>query len=96
MLIILNLPLVGLWVAMLKTLSGAAARDRGVLDGRRVHGQQQRPRGLPARRLGLIGYLFSKLGCEPAPFLMGFVLGALLEEHRAARWCSPAAVRWCS
>ena len=30
---------------------------------------------------GLIGYLFSKLGCEPAPFLMGFVLGALLEEH---------------
>ena len=80
MLIILNLPLVGLWVAMLKSLSGAAARDRGVLDGRRVHGQQQRPRGLLAA-FGLVGYLFSKLGCEPAPFLMGFVLGALLEEH---------------
>ena len=31
-------------------LSDAAARDRGVLDDRRVHGQQQRLRGLPARR----------------------------------------------
>jgi putative tricarboxylic transport membrane protein len=30
---------------------------------------------------GLVGYLFAKLECEPAPFLMGFVLGALLEEH---------------
>jgi TctA family transporter len=30
---------------------------------------------------GVVGYVFSKLGCEPAPFLMGFVLGALLEEH---------------
>ena len=30
---------------------------------------------------GLLGYLFIKLGCEPAPFLMGFVLGGLLEEH---------------
>src|SRR3546814_10912527 len=30
---------------------------------------------------GLLGYAFHKVGCEPAPFLMGFVLGKLLEEH---------------
>ena len=29
---------------------------------------------------GAIGYLFVKLGCEPAPLLMGFVLSPLMEE----------------
>jgi putative tricarboxylic transport membrane protein len=30
---------------------------------------------------GLIGYLLVKLRCEPAPLLLGFVLGPLLEEN---------------
>jgi TctA family transporter len=30
---------------------------------------------------GIIGYVLIKLGCEPAPLLLGFVLGPLLEEH---------------
>ena len=30
---------------------------------------------------GLLGYVLIKLGCEPAPLLLGFVLGPLLEEH---------------
>jgi TctA family transporter len=30
---------------------------------------------------GLLGYALIKLGCEPAPLLLGFVLGPLLEEH---------------
>jgi TctA family transporter len=30
---------------------------------------------------GLIGYLFFKLGCEPAPLLLGFVLGPMMEEN---------------
>jgi TctA family transporter len=30
---------------------------------------------------GLVGYLFRKLGCEPAPLLLGFVLGPMLEEN---------------
>ena len=29
----------------------------------------------------IIGYALVKLGCEPAPLLLGFVLGPLLEEH---------------
>jgi len=30
---------------------------------------------------GLIGYLFWKLGCEPAPLLLGFILGPMMEEN---------------
>ena len=29
----------------------------------------------------LLGYIFTKLGCEGAPFLLGFVLGPLMEEN---------------
>ncbi|HWI82593.1 MAG TPA: tripartite tricarboxylate transporter permease, partial [Ramlibacter sp.] len=30
---------------------------------------------------GLIGYVFIKLGCEPAPLLLGFILGPMMEEN---------------
>jgi len=30
---------------------------------------------------GVIGYVFSKLGCEPAPMLLAFILGPLMEEY---------------
>jgi putative tricarboxylic transport membrane protein len=30
---------------------------------------------------GLVGYFFIKTGCEPAPLLMGFILGPMLEEN---------------
>ena len=30
---------------------------------------------------GLIGYVFIKLGMEPAPLLLGFILGPLMEEN---------------
>ena len=29
----------------------------------------------------VLGYVFGKLGCEGAPFLLGFVLGPLMEEN---------------
>ena len=82
MLIVLNLPLVGVWVTMLKIpyrilLPAIVAFSMiGVFT---VNNS-----GFEVCLLavfGLVGYVFSKLGCEPAPFLMGFVLGALLEEH---------------
>ena len=31
--------------------------------------------------LGFVGYLFLKLGCEPAPLLLGFILGPMMEEN---------------
>ena len=30
---------------------------------------------------GLMGYVFYKLGCEPAPLILGFILGPLMEEN---------------
>jgi TctA family transporter len=30
---------------------------------------------------GLVGYLFYKLRCEPAPLLLGFILGPMMEEN---------------
>jgi TctA family transporter len=30
---------------------------------------------------GLIGYVFILLGCEPAPLLLGFILGPMMEEN---------------
>jgi TctA family transporter len=30
---------------------------------------------------GVMGYLFVKLRCEPAPLLLGFVLGPMMEEN---------------
>ena len=30
---------------------------------------------------GCIGYIFIKLGTEPAPLLLGFILGPMMEEY---------------
>ena len=30
---------------------------------------------------GVVGYVFVKLGCEPAPLLLGFILGPMMEEN---------------
>jgi TctA family transporter len=30
---------------------------------------------------GFLGYVFAKLDCEPAPMLLGFILGRLMEEY---------------
>jgi TctA family transporter len=30
---------------------------------------------------GILGYFFIKTGCEPAPLLMGFILGPMMEEY---------------
>jgi TctA family transporter len=29
----------------------------------------------------VVGYIFYKLGCEPAPLLLGFILGPMMEEN---------------
>jgi TctA family transporter len=34
-----------------------------------------------ALAFGFLGYLFIKFDCEPAPLLLGFVLGPMMEEN---------------
>jgi TctA family transporter len=31
--------------------------------------------------IGILGYVLLRLGCEPAPLLLGFILGPMMEEH---------------
>jgi TctA family transporter len=82
MLLILNLPLIGLWVAMLRIpytilypailmfiAIGVFSINNSAFDVYVV--------GI----LGVIGYLLMVLRFEPAPLLLGFVLGPLMEEH---------------
>ncbi len=82
MLILLNLPLIGLWVKLLTIpyymlfpaiiafcSIGVYSVNSNVFDLYAV------------AFFGLMGYGLSKLRCEPAPLLLGFVLGPLLEEH---------------
>jgi putative tricarboxylic transport membrane protein len=82
MLLVLNLPLVGIWVKLLaapyRMLSpaillfccvGAYSINRSAFDVFLLGG------------FGLLGYLLYRLRCEPAPLLLGFVLGKMLEEN---------------
>jgi TctA family transporter len=82
MLIILNLPLIGLWIKLLSVpyrwlfpaivlfcAIGVYSTNNNTFDIWMVGG------------FGLIGYVLIKLGCEPAPLLLGFVLGPMMEEN---------------
>jgi len=82
MLVILNLPLIGIWVKLLTVpyrvlypaillfcCIGIYSVNNNVFDI-----------WLTAI-LGFLGYVFIKLECEPAPLILGFVLGPLMEEN---------------
>jgi TctA family transporter len=82
MLVILNLPLIGLWVKLLSVpyrimypaillfcCIGCYSINNNVFDVFMT---------IP---FAILGYIFKKLDCEPAPMLLGFVLGKLMEEY---------------
>jgi TctA family transporter len=82
MLVILNLPLIGIWVQILKIpfriLYPAILVFCciGVFSARNSSFDV-----LLAAIFGFAGYGFRKLGCEPAPLILGLVLGPMLEEN---------------
>ncbi len=82
MLVVLNLPLVGMWVKvvsipyrilfpaiMLFCAIGIYSMDNSIFD---VYVMVL---------FGGIGYLLHKLDCEPAPMLLGMILGPMMEEN---------------
>ena len=81
-LVILNLPLIGIWIKLLTVpyrllfpailtfcCIGLYTLNNNNFD---VY---------MASLFGIAGYLFYKLGCEPAPLLLGFILGPMMEEN---------------
>ena len=82
MLVILNLPLIGIWIKLLSVpyrwlfpaivlfcAIGVYSTNNNTFDVWMV--------GL----FGVVGYAFLKLGCEPAPLLLGLILGPMMEEN---------------
>jgi TctA family transporter len=82
MLVILNLPLIGIWIKLLSIpyrllfpaivmfcAIGVYTTNNNVWDIWMV------------ALFGVIGYIFVKLGTEPAPLLLGFILGPMMEEN---------------
>ncbi|MBP1806829.1 tripartite tricarboxylate transporter permease [Rubellimicrobium aerolatum] len=82
MLIVLNLPLIGIWVRLLKVPYHVLFPIIIAFSSIGVYSVKGNVFDLYAvAAFGLLGYVFLKLRCEPAPLLLGFVLGPLLEEN---------------
>ncbi len=82
LLVILNLPLVGIWVRILTIPYRYIVPAIGVLCCIGVFSVENNPADvLMMGVFGLVGYLLLKLDCEPAPLLLGFIIGPLLEEN---------------
>jgi TctA family transporter len=82
MLVVINLPLIRIWVSLLKVpyrlfypailvfcCIGVYSLNNSVFEVGLLVG------------FGVLGYAFLKWGCEPAPLLLAFVLGPLMEEN---------------
>ncbi|MFN4329037.1 MAG: tripartite tricarboxylate transporter permease [Limnobacter sp.] len=81
-LVVLNLPLIGIWVKMISVpyhylypmilvfcCIGVFSLGNKLFDVYLMAG------------FGVLGYVFAKLKCEPAPLLLGFILGPMMEEY---------------
>ncbi|MFN7093392.1 MAG: tripartite tricarboxylate transporter permease [Allorhizobium sp.] len=82
LLVVINLPLIGIWVKLLTVpyrllypaillfcCIGVYSMNNRIFDV------------VLAAGFGLLGYIFRKARCEPGPLLLGFVLGPLLEAN---------------
>jgi TctA family transporter len=82
MLVILNLPLIGIWIRLLTVpykylypaILAFCCIGLYTLNNNNFDVYM-------AVLFGLIGYVFYKLHCEPAPLLLGFILGPMMEEN---------------
>jgi putative tricarboxylic transport membrane protein len=81
MLLIINLPLVGVWVKLLKVPYRLMFPAILIFCCIGIYSINNQPMDVAFTAFfGLVGYLLIKLGFEPAPMLLGFVLGKLMEE----------------
>ena len=81
-LVVLNLPLIGMWVQLLKVPYRLLYPAILVFCGIGVYSINNNPFDVTVTAVfGLIGYIFYKLRCEPAPLILGFILGPMMEEN---------------
>jgi len=82
MLLILNLPLIGMWVRLLTMPYRLLYPSILVFMAIGVYSLSNSPFDVLLMALfGILGVIFVKLECEPAPLVLGFILGPLMEEN---------------
>jgi putative tricarboxylic transport membrane protein len=82
LLVLLNLPLIRIWVRLLTVPYNMLFPTIVAFACIGTYSLNLNPFDVFAIALfGVLGYVLIKLGCEPAPLLLGFVLGPLLEQH---------------
>jgi putative tricarboxylic transport membrane protein len=82
MLIVLNLPLIGMWIKLLTVPYRWLYPAIVLFCAIGVYSTNNNNFDIWMVALfGLVGYIFIKLGCEPAPLLLGFILGPMMEEY---------------
>jgi TctA family transporter len=82
MLVILNLPLIGMWIKLLTVPYRYLYPSILVFMAVGVFSLSNNPFDLVVMAVfGLLGYICTKLECEPAPMILGFILGPLMEEN---------------
>ncbi|HSH91353.1 MAG TPA: tripartite tricarboxylate transporter permease, partial [Ramlibacter sp.] len=81
MLLVINLPLIGLWVRLLKVPYRLMFTTILIFCSIGIYSINNNPSDVYFTAFfGFVGYVLIKLGLEPAPMLLGFVLGRLMEE----------------
>ena len=82
MLIVLNLPLIGIWIKLLTVPYRWLFPSIVLFCAIGVYSTNNNTWDIWMVALfGIIGYIFIKLGTEPAPLLLGFILGPMMEEY---------------
>jgi len=81
-LVILNLPLIGMWVKLLTVPYRLLYPSILVFMAIGVYSLSSSPFDvLLMAFFGILGHIFTRLECEPAPLILGFVLGPMMEEN---------------
>jgi len=82
MLVVLNLPLIGIWIRLLSVPYRFLFPAILVVSALGLYASGNNNFDIYMGVLfGGIGYLLFKLGCEPAPLILGFILGPMMEEN---------------
>jgi putative tricarboxylic transport membrane protein len=82
MLVVLNLPLIGIWIKLLKVPYRVLYPAILLFCAIGVYSINNTSFDVSQTAVfGALGLLFVKLECEPAPLLLGFVLGPMMEEN---------------
>ncbi|MPZ38897.1 MAG: tripartite tricarboxylate transporter permease [Rhizobiales bacterium] len=82
MLLVINLPLIGIWVQLLKVPYRFLYLAVLLFCAIGVYTISNSTFAvILAAMFGVLGYIFVRLDCEPAPMILGFVLGPLMEDN---------------